>query len=79
MPRRSTILDHPQKALIERALASGLTSIGQIADKFGVSRAALYRYARVRIGPALANAAERRELKTGDAVLDEFREQFGIL
>jgi transposase-like protein len=78
MPTHSTILDHPERAAIEFALAKGIP-IRQIAKKHNVSIHVLYRY-RDQIPPQLRAAHLGARLKAG-ADLEKLRidESEGIL
>ena len=78
MPTHSTILDHPERAAIEFALAKSVP-IRQIAKKHGVSIHVLYRY-RDQIPPQLRAAHLGARLKAG-ADLEKLRidESEGIL
>jgi transposase-like protein len=63
MPKHSTVIDHPDRAAIERGLAIG-TPIKQLARKYGLSQHTLYRY-RVQIPPQLKAAHLAQKLKAG--------------
>jgi hypothetical protein len=78
MPKHSSVVDHPDRAAIERGLAIG-TPIRQMAKKYKLSIDTLYRY-RSQLPPQLKAAHLGARLKAG-ADLEKMRleESEGIL
>ena len=75
MPRRSSILDHPDRAAIDVALLNG-TTLREITGKYGVSRSALGRYKTEYLGKVQEDLAEdprytaAKEVATDHAVAE---------
>jgi hypothetical protein len=62
--KHSTIIDHPERAAIERALAIGSPPVRQLSKKYKVSLDTLYRYKK-QIPPQLRTAHLGMRLKAG--------------
>jgi hypothetical protein len=55
MGRRCTVCDHPQRAAIDQALATGEV-YRNVARKFGISKSAAVRHKQLHLAPHLARA-----------------------
>ena len=75
MARHSSVADSPNRDQIEKLIAEGKLSYRSIAAQTGVSPAAVKRYADSRMKPAMRKADERRQVKTGESVMDEIDQQ----
>jgi len=75
MPRTCLACASPERANIDKALASG-TSLRDIAGRYRVSRSALSRHTP-HIAQAIVKAEERREEKReeklGDSILEQMQ------
>lgn len=69
MPRICKVCSHSGRESIDKALVSG-QSIPQIAALYRVSPDSLQRHKQGHVTRAIVRAAERREEKIGDNVLD---------
>jgi hypothetical protein len=69
MPRTCLACANPNRAAIDKALASGCT-LRNIGKRFSISPAALLRH-KDHASLAIVKASERREMRIGDSVLDE--------
>jgi hypothetical protein len=71
LPRTCRACGSPQRKAIDAALAAG-ESFRHIAKRFGISSAALFRH-RTHNSVLIVRAAEKREERLGDNLLDEIR------
>ena len=64
-----TICNHPQRVEIDKALISGAT-YREIAQRFGVSRDALYRHRKNgHIAEQIAKVAKKKEIKQAKEIV----------
>lgn len=71
MPRTCLACSSPQRAEIDKAIATG-EPLRNIAKRVSISTAALFRH-KLHVSTAIVKAAEKREEKLGDGLLDEMR------
>jgi hypothetical protein len=66
----SSVELHKDREKIDKALIKG-ESQASIAKRFGISKASVQRYMVKKLGPKIASAEARRQLREGDSLLDE--------
>lgn len=71
MPRTCVTCAHPERANIDKALATG-ESFRNIAKRFAISQAGLFRH-KDHVASAIVKASEKREEKLGNNLLDEMQ------
>ncbi len=72
MGRTCTVCQHKQRTMIEKKFTQGVPA-NRIAEDFGVSTQALDRHVKQHLPPALAKAAEKRDITTAGGILDELQ------
>lgn len=71
MPRTCLACSNPNRAAIDKAIASG-QPLRDIAARVSISPSALARH-KAHAAQAIVKASERREERLGDSLLDEMR------
>jgi hypothetical protein len=71
MPRKCRACTNPDRAAIDEAIVAG-EPLRNIAKRVSISPAALLRH-KAHLSQAIVRAAERREERLGDNLLDEMR------
>ncbi len=73
MPRRCTVCGHAQRTEIDRALVQGAT-LRNIAERYGLSLAAVNRHLKQHVPRLLTDAAGAKERLTAAALLSDLKE-----
>ena len=73
MPRRCTVCDHEKHAEINRVLVADDAGYRNIAKRFQLSLASVYRHACEHLPERLAKAQKAREIADADSLLAEAR------
>ena len=77
MPRTCTICTHEQRREIDRAVLSGESYRG-IARHFAVSEDAIERHKKAHLSAQVVKAAERREERRADSLVDQIDTLLGV-
>lgn len=73
MPRLCSVCSHPERAEIEKALVTRFDSFRTIANRFGLSKAALIRHKAEHLPGHLLKAKELAEIASADDLLREMQ------
>lgn len=73
MGRRSTIEQHPKRKEIERDLADGSKTLGQISKKYGLTQSSVHRYLHTQFVDKASKAKEVQQMRDGDRIYEEIR------
>jgi len=71
--RRSTIEQHPKRKEIERDLADGSKTLGQISKKYGLTQSSVHRYLHTQFVDKASKAKEVQQMRDGDRIYEEIR------
>jgi len=71
MPRRCTVCAHPERAEIDRTLATGNVPFSRIASRYGVHEAAIRRHSADHLPAVMAEAAQAELVAHGASLLDQ--------
>ncbi|MEJ7810416.1 MAG: hypothetical protein WKG32_08385 [Gemmatimonadaceae bacterium] len=78
MPRRCTVCDSPKRAEIDRALVARADGYRNIAERFRLSLASVYRHYAEHLPAALAKAQGARDAASGERLLDRLLALHGV-